>query len=81
MITSILEGFINKSNFLREEYFGLSIPETLSNVDANVLNPINAWKDKKKYDAEAKCLAQKFKDNFKLYGTEVNYLLDSGPLV
>ena len=81
MITSILEGFINKSNFLREEYFGLLIPETLSNVDTNVLNPVNAWKDKKKYDTEAKCLAQKFKDNFKLYGKEVNYLLDSGPLV
>jgi len=81
MITSILDGSINESIFIKEDYFGLQIPEKLNNVDNTILNPINIWNIKKEYDSEAKSLAEKFRNNFKLYGNEVLYLVDSGPII
>ena len=79
MITSILDGSISKADFVKENYFGLRIPTSLTNVDDNVLNPINAWDDKEKYHSEAIKLGKLFRDNFITYGKEVEYLVDSGP--
>ena len=81
MITSILNNSIDKSEFEKENYFGLMIPKTLENVEGNILNPINSWADKNAYDKEAKSLANKFRENFKLYGNKVNYLINSGPII
>ena len=81
MITSILNGSINNSVFEKENYFGLLIPNTVENVDDTVLNPINTWVDKESYHNEAKKLAKLFKENFKQYGEDVKYLLNSGPIV
>jgi len=39
----------------------------LPNVDANVLNPKNAWKDKDAYIKTRDNLAKLFIDNFKKY--------------
>ena len=81
MITSILDDSISKATFKKENYFGLSIPLSLPNVEDNVLNPMNAWDDKNMYISEAKKLAKLFKENFIKYGDEVQYLVKSGPVV
>jgi len=81
MITSILDGSINDSGFIKESYFGLMIPTSLNNVESSILNPLNSWKDKDRYVAAAKDLSCKFKENFKLYGKEVDYLINSGPII
>ena len=81
MITSILNDSINNSKFYKEEYFGLQIPNTVENVDDSILNPINTWNNKDEYHTEAIKLSELFKENFKVYGEEVNYLLNSGPVV
>jgi len=81
MITSILDGSIDNSQFEKENYFGLSIPLDVKDVDNKILNPINTWPDKNAYDQDARKLAILFKENFKAYGTEVEYLLNSGPLI
>ena len=81
MITSILDGSISEAAFKKENYFGLSIPLSLPNVEDDVLNPMNAWNDKNIYVSEAKKLAKLFKENFIKYGDEVQYLVDSGPVV
>ncbi len=81
MITSILNNSISKSNFEKEDYFGLLIPDNVENVENKILNPINVWKNKQEYNTEAKKLANLFKENFKEYGEEVKYLLNSGPII
>ena len=81
MITSILDNSISIAEFEMENYFGLMIPKTLKKVEENILNPINSWVDKEAYDKEAKSLANKFKENFNLYGNKVNYLINSGPII
>jgi phosphoenolpyruvate carboxykinase (ATP) len=79
MITSILNGSIEYSTFQTDPIFGLSIPTSLKGVDTDVLNPREAWNDTQEYDDKAKKLANLFRNNFKNYGSEVEYLIHVGP--
>ena len=81
MITSILNGSINNTRFEIENYFGLYIPNNVDNVDSKILNPIESWENKEEYHKEALKLTELFKENFKVYGEEVKYLLNSGPII
>ena len=81
MINAILEGLLDNTYYTKEKYFGLSIPDYVKGVNKKILNPINAWKNKQEYDKEASKLAYQFRENFKIYGKEVEYLINSGPLV
>ena len=80
IIDSILLGSINDVSFNEDEIFGLMIPQILDGVKSDILNPINAWKDKKLFINESKKLSNLFKENFKKYGTKVEYLTSGGPL-
>ena len=79
IITAILNGSIEKSEYGKDMVFGLQIPKTLDGVDAKILNPREAWENKGEYDNESVKLAQYFIDNFKKYGSEVEYLESAGP--
>jgi len=81
MITSILNGSIDDAQFEKENYFGLMIPTDVNGVDKEILNPMNTWTNKSQYDKDAKNLAYLFRENFKSYGKEVEYLLNSGPII
>ena len=81
IITSILDGSIEKVNFSEENYFGLLVPKSLASVDTDILNPENMWKDKAQYEKVARNLSKMFRDNFKQYGPEVEYLEEYGPKV
>ena len=81
MITSILDGSIENSEFEQDSVFGLCIPKTLEGVESEILNPRQSWDDKTEYDNESLKLAQYFIDNFKKYGSEVKYLENAGPVV
>ncbi len=65
MITAILNGSLAKAKFTPDPVFGLPIPDSIpgGSVPADVLNPRNTWKDKAAYDAKAKDLAKKFREN------------------
>jgi len=66
-INGILNGSINHAEFETIPFFQLNIPKTLDGVEANVLNPRNAWADKEAYDTTAANLAGMFIENFKKY--------------
>lgn len=46
------------------QVFGFEVPAELPGVPAKVLNPREAWSDKRGYDATRTKLAGMFKDNF-----------------
>ena len=60
----IANGSIEESEFETTKYFKLQIPTSLPNVNADILNPRNAWKDKDAYQETAVKLAKEFKANF-----------------
>nr|MDQ6930399.1 phosphoenolpyruvate carboxykinase (ATP) [Candidatus Eremiobacteraeota bacterium] len=51
MVNAALEGQLTGATFEKEPFFGLAIPSAVPNVPGDVLNPRNAWPDKRAYDA------------------------------
>ena len=81
IITSILNGSIEQSEYITEDYFNLDIPTSLKNVKTEILNPVNSWSDKQLYANTAKKLADMFKKNFNEYGPKVEHLKQFGPKI
>ncbi len=82
IITSILNGDIDKSEFVQDEIFGFGIPKTLGNIPSNVIHPQESWADKAAYKAQLTQLAENFKANFKKYeeGTDAE-IIAGGPRI
>lgn len=81
IVTSIFNGDIEKTEFVKESIFGLEIPSSLEGVDKAILMPRNRWSNKNAYDETARILAEKFKENFKLYGHQEPSLEAAGPTI
>jgi phosphoenolpyruvate carboxykinase (ATP) len=64
IVRAVLEDRLRDAEFVTEPAFGLSIPTECPEVPAMLLNPRNAWKDVRAYDAQASLLAEKFEKNF-----------------
>ena len=79
MISSILDGNIEKAKYNRDSIFNLNIPINIDGIPNDILNPRNSWQDKSLYDAKAIELANAFKENFNNYGDSVLYLKEFGP--
>jgi phosphoenolpyruvate carboxykinase (ATP) len=67
MLTAALEGKLDKVEFIKDPFFNLMVPQTCTEVPADVLNPKNTWTDKNAYDEQAKKLANMFVENFNEY--------------
>lgn len=65
MVTAILNGSLAEVQFEEDPVFGLRIPREVPGgiVPADVLRPRNTWADPQAYDAKAKDLAKRFRDN------------------
>ena len=79
MITSILDGTIEKSKYKTDPIFNLNIPVSIDGIPSQVLNPRDAWEDKSIYDSKASELSNLFKENFNKYGDSIEYLKEFGP--
>ena len=66
-VTAILNGTLRGAKFTPDAVFGLSIPDRVEGVPAEVLQPRNTWKDGAAYDAKARELAHKFRENDKKF--------------
>ncbi|MGQ0627790.1 MAG: phosphoenolpyruvate carboxykinase (ATP) [Phycisphaerales bacterium] len=62
-VTAILNGTLKNAKFTPDPVFGLPLPDRVEGVPGEVLNPRNTWKDGAAYDAKAKELAAKFREN------------------
>tara|TARA_B110000014_G_scaffold144418_1_gene100324 strand:- start:2799 stop:4406 length:1608 start_codon:yes stop_codon:yes gene_type:complete len=79
MITSILNGDIENSEYTKDSFFNLSIPKNIKGIPSEVLNPRSSWENKSLYDSKALELAKAFKQNFDSYGDSILYLKEFGP--
>jgi phosphoenolpyruvate carboxykinase (ATP) len=82
MISSALEGKLDKVDYITHPIFGLEMPKECLNVPSEVLNPRETWKDKEAYDVKANELALFFKNNFKMFEDNASEeILKGGPIV
>jgi phosphoenolpyruvate carboxykinase (ATP) len=81
-INAILDGSIKQSEFDTTKTFRLHVPKTLGNIDPEILNPRNAWKNKDEFDKTRDTLAEMFIKNYKKYqdGEHTDYA-PFGPIV
>jgi phosphoenolpyruvate carboxykinase (ATP) len=67
MVRAIVDGKLDEVDFQVEPAFGLSIPKSVPDVPAQLLNPRNAWADKTAYDQSAAELSARFARNFEQF--------------
>ncbi len=67
VIAAIQSGALRDTDTDTTPVFALKVPKAVDGVDAKLLNPVNAWADKSKFEEVAQGLAQQFVDNFKKY--------------
>ena len=82
IINAIHDGSMptDPSAYEKLPVFGLSVPKSLANVPQELLNPANAWPDRKGFEAEVTKLAGMFKEAFQKYEVDVApEVLAAGP--
>ena len=66
-VHAILDGSLRGVKYETHPIFGLHMPTTAPGVPAEALNPRSTWKDGGAYDAKAKDLAKRFRENDSKY--------------
>ncbi|AIE61105.1 phosphoenolpyruvate carboxykinase (ATP) [Bacillus methanolicus] len=67
MVQAALEGELNNTETVKDKFFGLEIPLHVPGVPDEVLQPNKTWECQEAYEAKAKELAEKFRENFKKF--------------
>lgn len=78
MVDQAISGKLKNTKYIKDDTFGLNIPVQIDNVPTTILNPINAWNNKDNYKAQAYDLIQRFNNNFKKFGKEVEHIANKG---
>jgi len=79
IIHAILDASINDANFEIDPYFGIMVPQSLADIDSEVLIPAKVWKDQEEYRDTAIELVNKFQKNFKQYDLGDSEIRNAGP--
>ena len=80
MVSSLLEGFLDQSDFYADPVFGFKVPLTCPGIPDSVLNPRNTWPDAADYDLQSRRLAQMFAQNFELFADMApSEIVNAGP--
>jgi phosphoenolpyruvate carboxykinase (ATP) len=67
LLRAALDGSLARGRFRRDPFFGLSIPEQVPGIPAEVLDPRQGWADRSAYDRMARELVRRFEKNFEGY--------------
>lgn len=68
IVDAIHDGTLAEAKYEVDDVFNLSYPTSCANVPSELLNPSNAWADKKAFDETRSYLAKLFHQNFERYG-------------
>jgi phosphoenolpyruvate carboxykinase (ATP) len=79
MVHAALSGKLEFAVYRTDPVFGLSVPTAIPGVPSDVLVPRGTWPDGKAYDAQAKKLAEMFRDNFAKFSGASEAIRSAGP--
>ncbi|WP_425428310.1 phosphoenolpyruvate carboxykinase [Bosea psychrotolerans] len=72
LLTSALDGSLNRADFRRDPYFGFAVPTSVPGVEPHILYPVKTWQDKAEFAETAKRLVGMFRENFKRFESHVD---------
>ncbi|MGN1349905.1 MAG: phosphoenolpyruvate carboxykinase (ATP) [Anaerovoracaceae bacterium] len=64
MVTAALNGELESAEYKYNEAFNLDVPQAITGVPSEILNPRDTWEDPAAYDETAEKLCRMFHDNF-----------------
>jgi len=67
MVNAAIAGDLDDVEFIEDPIFKVAVPKSVPGVPTEVLDPRNTWPDKAAYEAKAKELAKKFRENFEKF--------------
>lgn len=67
MISAALNGTLSHVNYKADPIFNLLVPDAVSGVPSEILDPKKTWDDPEAYDRQAQELANRFALNFKQF--------------
>jgi len=79
IVNAALDGNLDEVEYTVHPIFNLSIPVTCPHVNADVLHPMNTWKDKEAYKKQANELARRFEENIKKFEGIREDIIKAGP--
>jgi phosphoenolpyruvate carboxykinase (ATP) len=78
VVDAIVSGTLANTETQHIEVLNLDVPVSVPGVDSKLLNPMNTWEDKAKYQEYAQKLAAEFQQNFKKYDVS-EAIINAGP--
>ena len=72
MVRAALDGTLTDVPTVTDPVFGVEVPVRVPGVPTEVLTPRATWADADAYDAQARRLAQMFRDNFDRFADRVS---------
>ena len=80
MLNAALDGKLDDVQYRKDKLFGFDVPLTCPEVPDDVLEPANAWGNKKEYWMKYDALASRFVENFKLFSKDCpDEVIAAGP--
>ncbi|MGD0308632.1 MAG: phosphoenolpyruvate carboxykinase (ATP) [Acidobacteriota bacterium] len=80
MLNAVLDGKLDHVQFRKDNLFGFDVPLTCPDVPEDVLEPANAWGNKREYWGKYDALASRYIENFKLFEDGCpQEVIDAGP--
>ena len=71
LLRAAMSGKLDDIPTYQDPFFGLTVPAACPGVPEKILNPRNTWEDQQAYDAKARELAGRFRENFGKYASQV----------
>jgi len=82
LLNAALDGLLDNVEYVKDPFFGFSVPTTCPGVPPEILMTKNTWQDKAAYDEKAGSLAGLFCENFKQYEKFVSEeVTNAGPIL
>ncbi|MGA3084567.1 MAG: phosphoenolpyruvate carboxykinase (ATP) [Thermodesulfobacteriota bacterium] len=72
MIHQALQGKLDNVPTQTDPIFNLRIPRSCEGVPKEILDPRTTWRKPREYDARARDLAERFRENFKPFASQVS---------
>jgi len=72
LLSAAINNKLVQAEFVKDPYFGFSVPKSVPDVDSSYLNPKDTWEDVGAYDEAAKKLVNLFMNNFEKYVDNVD---------